>query len=474
MRSIRGYLLTRVLAGSALVLVTAGAAAYAVLSGVLHRQFDANLDDRIQGFVSILFQVEDDVEFAFSGELMGEFERERHPAYFELWFEDGRLLERSESLGGRDLVLREPVGLEPLHWTADLPDGRRGRYAAQLLEVHHVYPEEGPGRPRAARVVVAIARGREELVAAERTLLLGCGLTVAACMGLLALLMRRTVERGLEPANRLAASLAAVRVSDLPERLELGPMPAELQPVARTADELVRRVDVALQRERRTTADIAHELRTPISEVLTASEVALRNGHDPAHTRATLGTIRDVAWGMGHTLATLLKLARLEMGEELAQRSELDLAALVEENVRRQAGAARERDIEFVVQVAPGSVVQADAEVAAIVVSNLFSNAVQHAPGPGSVAVTAASDGDGWSLRVENDAGELTEADLASLAAPFWRKHDDRGARGSGLGLALSTALATQGGLQLVFELRGGRFLATLGPARERASSHPG
>ena len=106
MGSIRTYLLWRLLGGTALILLAAGAAVFLVVKRSLLAQFDANLADRVQGFASILFQVKDDVSFEFSDQLMPEYEREELPDYFQLWFADGRLLERSNSLSGKDLAIR--------------------------------------------------------------------------------------------------------------------------------------------------------------------------------------------------------------------------------------------------------------------------------------------------------------------------------------------------------------------------------
>ena len=74
MRSIRSYLLTRLLGGVAVVLTGAGAVEYVVLTRSAEAHFDRNLADRVQGFASILFQVENTVEFEFSDELMPEYD----------------------------------------------------------------------------------------------------------------------------------------------------------------------------------------------------------------------------------------------------------------------------------------------------------------------------------------------------------------------------------------------------------------
>lgn len=468
MRSIRGFLLSRLLAGSALVLVLAGVVVYLAVARSLQAEFDRSLVERVRALASTLFQVGDQVEFEFSDQLMPEYGGEEaetadtFPSYFELRFDDGRLLERSNSLRGGSLALEGTAAATPSHWNATLPDGRAGRYVAQRVEVHHVYPEEGPERPVAAGVVVVIAKGREELAAFERRVLLQCTAVCLVLVGLIATLSWKAVDRGLAPARRLAKTLDSIQVERPPERLDVGELPAELQPFALTVDALMGRVDTALQRERRTTADIAHELRTPISEMLTVSEVALREGREVDGPRRALEKVREVAWRMNRSLSTLLKLARLEMGAESVARAGVDLEPIVQEILRTHAAVGRERGIRIQNEVEPGDRVEGDVEVLRIVVSNLLSNALYHSPG-GTVRCRLERDPSGWRFLVENDAGDLDPADLRYLSEPFWRKDRARADSGrSGLGLALSRALAERTGLVLGFELDAGRFRAVL------------
>jgi signal transduction histidine kinase len=468
-RSIRAFLLTRLVGGTALVLAVAASGVYFAVARSLAAQFDRNLSDRIQGLASLLFQQEDEVEFEFSGQLMPEYERAQAPEYFELRYDDGELLERSESLRGSDLALPDAVGEETVHWSAALPDRRPGRYAARTVDVHHVYPEEGPGRPVARRVVIAVARGREELVHAERAVLLQVAAASLAVLGLVAVLCWRTVARGLASTNRLARALEAIEVARLPEHIDAGGLPRELEPMARKTEELVRRLGAALERERRTTADIAHELRTPISELITVSEVALRNGRDPDATRRALGTLHDVAWHMGRSVSTLLKLARLEMGAETFAHRSVDLSSLVRELLRALASVGREREIAVEDRVGPGERVEGDEDVLRIVLSNLLSNALYYSPPRSTVVCSLERAGHDWRFVVENDAPELRPADLRALSEPFWRKDRARTDRDrSGLGLALSRALAERARMTLVFELAGARFRAILGPVHRR------
>ena len=468
MKSIRRTLLTNLVASAACVLALAGGALYVAVTRALEAQFDQNLVDRVQGFGSILFQDKEQVEFEFSEQIMPEYaapadETSPRPDYFELWFADGELLERSDSLDGADLALPAEPGPTPVQWDAPLPDGRAGRFVAQLIEVHHVYPEEGPDRPLAARVRVVIARGREELVAAERRVLFASAGSSLLLIALIAGFSWLAVERGLAPAKRLAAELDAIEVERLPARFEVGELPAELTPVAAKTDLLIRRVDAALERERRTTADIAHELRTPLSELLTVAEVALRDGKDPDGARRALVTVRDVAARMGRSVAMLLELARLEMGAVRVESAPVDLGALLAELLRAQEPTVAARELRVHNAVAAPTIVRGDREVLRIVASNLLGNALHYATPASSVSCRLEREGERWRLVVENHTDELEPADLSSLAQPFWRKDRARSDRNrTGLGLALSRALAERAQWRLSFELVEKTFRATL------------
>jgi len=469
-RSIRSYLLSRLVAGTALVLGVTGVFLYGGVSRALEQELDRSLIEAVQGMASILFQTEERVDFEFSEQLMPQYESGPRAAYFELWFADGSLLERSPSLEDADLEVPQEVSADPLLWSAPLPDGRDGRFVGQVIQIHHVFPEEGPDRPRARRVLVVLAQGREELAAAQRRVLLICAALFLVLVGSIAAWSWRAVARGLEPAQRLAAALDAIEVEALPAGLEAGALPDELAPMARKADQLIRRVGTALERERRTTADIAHELRTPLSELRTVSEVALRDGEDPEGARRALTTVRAVAARMGRSVATLLELARQDMGARETRVETVPVAALLEELARGLGREVRERGLQLDVVVDPDATVRTDREALRIVLTNLLENAVRYADPAQPIACRLERVAGSWRLSVANRSPELDLEDLESLTQPFWRKDRARSDREhSGLGLALSSALASKAGLTLSFALQDGWLRATIAGADETA-----
>jgi signal transduction histidine kinase len=181
---------------------------------------------------------------------------------------------------------------------------------------------------------------------------------------------------------------------------------------------------------------------------------------------------------MGGCVSTLLALARLDMGAQRFAATAVDLGELLAELRRSLVSLARER--EWIDTVEPGELVHGDPDVLRIVVSNLLGNALYYAPRRSRVACRLERAPGQWRLVIENDAPELRPEDLRSLSEPFWRKDRARTDRNrSGLGLALSRALAVRTALQLDFELEDGVFRAILGgrdaaPAQEPVAAAAG
>ncbi len=202
------------------------------------------------------------------------------------------------------------------------------------------------------------------------------------------------------------------------------------------------------------------------------SEVALRGGKDAAGSVRALEVIRDVAARMGRSVSTLLRLARLETGTETFDREGVDLGELVAGVLHSLAELEGERELRVDNRVDGAEPVEGDREVLGIVVSNLLGNALYYTPRHGHVECLLTSDGCAWRFEVDNDAPDLQPEDLRVLTEPFWRKDHARVDRNrSGLGLALSRALAEKSGMTLEFELEGGTLRAILsggaGSARE-------
>ncbi len=226
---------------------------------------------------------------------------------------------------------------------------------------------------------------------------------------------------------------------------------------------LLGRIRAALDREKRTTSNIAHELMTPIAELRALTEVALKWPSKSEYALEVLRQSHAVALQMSGITETILALAHCE------QRTMACVAefVLVDEFLRglveQQEALAEAKNATIDLQMDEGIGFRSDAALLDIVISNLLSNAVAHGPAGSPIRVSARREDAQIHFTVSNAATDLESADLAHLTEPFWRKDAARtGAQHAGLGLTLAWEIAAVLGGRLEFEIREGNLVARL------------
>jgi two-component system sensor histidine kinase QseC len=439
MTSLRALLRRHLLIGLSVLFVLLGTGLFLVMRRVLVLQFDEGLQDKAR-FLSMLVKSErdGDVELDFDDAPLPEFRRAHHPEYFVLRRADGTEVARSASLE-RGTLPAAPRRTEA-SFNLTLPDGRPGR-AVSLRFVPRREHDEGPP-PATPPVSLVVARDRKALDRAlwRLTLALAAAGLVLTAGG--ATIVTLTVGRGLRPLGAVADRAATIDARTLGVRFPTEGMPAELRAICERLNDLLARVGAAFERERRFSADVAHELRTPLAELKSAAEVALR-WPDERDGGAVLGDVLEAATQMERLVTTLLSLARCEGGRQPVTLAAVDLAALVREVWAPLETIARGRSLSFTLDAPGPATVSSDRALLAAMLTNVLANAADYATDGTEIACAARRDGDRWELRVSNRHDGLGAADLPHLFEPFWRKDAARsGGAHSGLGLSLVAAYA--------------------------------
>lgn len=453
--SIHQRLILGLLGGMLLLFAASGTLLYGYLRTVLTSQFDAALAAKAHALSGLIKQESDgSLELDFSADSLPEFGPRGRSDYFQVWRADGTSLQRSASLAGVDLA--HDIGMTAgVRFTdVSLPDGRPGRsvefQVVPVAEENENEDQECLGPPPAGadsvpstRVRLVVAQDRSEL---ERTLrilfssLVGVAVLLAAAT---LAIVTVAVRIGLSPLEQVAHQAAALAPESLDIRFPTAGLPGELLPICRQLNESLARLQAAFQRERRFTADVAHELRTPIAELRALADVALKWEGDPETSASYFRDVQEIACQMEKTIGTLLALARCQSGALALVPENLVLDDLVQEawSFQREQAASRNLAVRF--DIPASLVLETDRTLLAAMVANLLANAVEYTPRGGSINVRAEASGSETKLVVSNDADSLCPADLAFLFEPFWRKDPARtDSSHSGLGLALVATYA--------------------------------
>jgi two-component system heavy metal sensor histidine kinase CusS len=309
-------------------------------------------------------------------------------------------------------------------------------------------PAGRPFRVVAARAVrgrvlqVALDRSQEEelLEGYRRDLAVVLGLALVAC----ALTGYWIARRGLRPLALVTAMARRIRPTTLGQRLAADGLPAELRALASTFNDMLGRLEDSFGRLARFSADIAHELRTPVNNLRGEAEVALGKPRTAEEYREILGSCLEECGRLSGLIDSLLFLARAEDPKTEVEREPL--------NVGRELAAVEEFYGAAAAEAGVGLEVRAPAELIADLnrplfqraVGNLVANALAHTPVGGTVTLTARRDGDAVSVEVADDGRGIDAAHLPHLFDRFYRVDPSRSSAAGhvGLGLAIVKSIA--------------------------------
>lgn len=276
---------------------------------------------------------------------------------------------------------------------------------------------------------------RRELV---RYITLSTLTPLIAALPILALLIWLAVGRGMRPLHRVAQEVAR-RAPDSLEPISDQGTPHEVHSLLTALNQLFQRVANAIQRERRFTADAAHELRTPLAALKTHLQVA-RNHSKDAATRRSLDQALAGVDRATHSVVQLLALARAEADQRrMLMNARVDLREVAADVVATLSQEAVDRNIDLGLDAPVPVFVKGDSTSLQILSRNLVDNAIRYTQSGGAVTVSVKLAEDHPVLSVADNGQGIAEAERESIFNRFYRGSEEKtkGTTGSGLGLSL-------------------------------------
>jgi signal transduction histidine kinase len=271
----------------------------------------------------------------------------------------------------------------------------------------------------------------------------GLGLAAALAVALATaagLLYSRVFAR---PIERVTATAAALRAGKLDARTGMTGDDA-VGGLGKTLDEMAASIEAEREFERRLTADVAHELRTPL-QAIQATVEAMQDGVLPADGEH-LGVVRNETVRMGRLADSILELSRLENRSLPFRMAPIDLAVPLSRAVEAHRALLESLELNVVTDIAEDCTVSADMDRLTQAFSNLLSNAARYTPEGGTVSVTLHCGPKQAVVTVSDTGIGIPEDQREHIFTRFWRSEAarERSRSGFGIGLAVVREIVEQ------------------------------
>ena len=291
--------------------------------------------------------------------------------------------------------------------------------------------EEANGQPYT--IQVAQDRSTDDRFTKE----FGALVAVVLAFGILAstLIAITVTKRGLRPLGEMTRSLGRIGPTHLNERVAPAGWPRELQPLAVAFDAMLKRLDDSFTRLSQFSADLAHELRTPITNILGEAQVALTRDRTPAEYRETIESTIGECERLSGIVDNLLFVARVDAAREPIAPTRFDARAAVEKIASFYQMIADDHHV--TIRCSGEGQIYADSALFERAVGNLVDNALHFTPEQGSIQIVLAEHAANFEVAVSDNGCGIAPEHLPRVFDRFYRVKSSRGSDGAGLGLAL-------------------------------------
>lgn len=416
-----------------------------VLDNWVDKEFEQSLTSKASLLVALVSEDEKGVEFEFSGEFMPEFETQNNAEYFQLW-RGNDVFEKSNSLG---FQLDSSLPFVPLLEgkkkiiEARLPDGRDGliiyyAFKAQIdtdkRDAFYAHLKEtGATQPT---IVLAYAASTEETESILTFLDILFVLATFVVVFLVVNVVRNNVDRGLIPLNELNSELKKIKISDDNLKLSNKNLSIELVPFIDSINSFIDKNKTLYEKEKRLTSDIAHELKTPITELINLTEVVIKFPQDKISNIDYPQQVLGISWRLKDVISNLLLLNKLS-GNGLPKDDIFDYQQIIHSLYVPYESRIT---LDLQTDLPP---LENNLFAVETILKNLINNAIQYSPENSTVLFTLASVGQLPHVSISNEVSEaLSIEDLENMFEPMWQKDISRSSSENfGLGLAIVASL---------------------------------
>tara|TARA_R110000737_G_scaffold53670_2_gene75414 strand:+ start:4919 stop:6343 length:1425 start_codon:yes stop_codon:yes gene_type:complete len=409
-------------------------------------EFDRAMVNKVGLLTTLVSEDTHEIDFDFADEFMPEFSGVNDPEYFQLWL-DNKIFERSKTLELFDINELPKVYLgehQSLITDITLPDGRSGKMLftkfkpqidSDVREDKGITVAQFTKDQKSMELAYAIStEGLNQILWFVDVIFILTSITAIIAVRIIVF---NVVERGLKPIEQLNFELKQINLNSEVSEINTDKLPEELITIADGINHFINENKILYSREKRITSDIAHELKTPIAELLNLSEVTIKFPHEKQLSESFKADVLAISERLRNIVNGILLLQKSTNNAAL-EKQQVDLEKLLNSVIILENKANRDIDFNFDKAC---RMININEFALTTVLSNLINNALYYSPTstPIIISVESSADNNQVMIKITNTSEHnYSAADLALFFEPLWQKDSSRtSAERYGLGLAI-------------------------------------
>ncbi|KYG71727.1 signal transduction histidine kinase [Roseivirga ehrenbergii] len=364
-----------------------------------------------------------------------------NPVFIQLINNQGQLMDKSPNLKEQQLSFLEAVESND-HFSTFLVD--RAIRQAQI-------PIEKNGRKQ-GYIITAISMESSTMVIKnlQNTLLISFPIVLFG----LYLISSSLAGRSITPLQAIIDSTNTITKNNLNERVPLPPNKDEIFELSSAINELLQRIENAIQRERQFTSDASHELRTPLSTLRGTLEVLIRKPRTQSEYEEKVQYGLSEIDRMSNIVEQLLLLARFDSKGEIEENHLIPLVSLVDEVLSRNGNTISQKNLKVNFEVKAETETLVPQYYASLILENIIINAIKYSLEGKTLSVEISEEEKYTLCKISDQGIGIKQEDLSSLFNPFFRSDalEHKQITGAGLGLSIAKKAVDAIGAQITVE----------------------
>ncbi len=429
---------------TAVIMVLVFGVIYFLVQETVFRQLDNDLSIEAQKHTKEIYISNDSIYFINKAEWEEREHRESqvNPVFIQLLDKQGNLMDKSPNLK-EDFLPFEQTEFKG-HFNAEL-NGRAIRQVQLPVVVN--------GRTKGYILAAMSSESSKTVLRMLRNILFVSFLIVLVGLYFIS---RFLAGRSIKPIKSISNTIARITRSNLKERVSLPQNKDELYNLSSDFNELLERIENAIEREKQFTSDASHELRTPLATLRGTLEVLIRKPRTQTEYEEKITYSLAEIERMSDTLEQLLLLARLDTKSKLNEDKHVSLVTLVDESLSRFRKNIKEKELKINVFSNVEDLI-VPYYYSSLIIDNILSNAIKYSNKKGAINIEIIKKNDAIQCVIQDEGIGIKKEDLKNIFDNFFRSdallHKNRFGNGLGLSIVKKCADAIDANLNISSEL---------------------